>query len=935
MKNIILIISLLFYSFSVVNAQKYVFFKSPWKGDVTVAKESKGGLNMPTITVPERCWHMDASLQDISIYKDVQLNDANKTIWCSFLALKEKGNSHLGLSFEKDNDKKILVEAGVSQTPQLIVVRIDYSEKTDRAYIFYSPTAAAVPDLENAVSVLSGDFDFNRIRILAEKGSKGMVSDVFIGTNYHDVVRPNKLQVVEKEGQSQTVLSWKKEKQALWVQTSGGTLFLQPYDIGSVHVMFGSELEIENNKSFAVTQQPDIAEFDVEDTRREIILRSSCLSVTVNKKAGYISLLDKSGKLLLKEWPEKARMNVHGDSVNAYCRFQLQDEEALYGLGQFRDNLMNLRNAKRELVQFNTQAAVPVIYSTGKWGLFWDNPSRTIYADNNAGMSFVSDYGRIVNYYLFVGDGMDKLVAAYRSLTGVAPMLPAWALGYHQSRNRYATQKEVMEVAKRMKEENIPASTIFIDYHYWGKYGTGSHKFDETIFPDVPAMVDSLHNMYDLKVVLTMWPSFKPGIPNYNEMSERGYILEGARAIDGYIYDTFNPGAAKMYWDKVVPLVDLNIDGWFLDGPEPDHIASFLPLRTYAGEARRVRNIYPLVHASHFYDGITKARPNLRPYMLTRCAWASQQKWGTAVWSGDIPTTFEELQKQVAAGLNFTATGIPYWTTDIGGYSGGDPSKKDYQELFIRWFQYGTFCPIFRAHGRRYPGDTKAPNELWAYGPEVQRICTDFIKLRYRLLPYIYTLSDRVTREHYTPMRLLAFDFPQDEKVLDCKDQFMYGPALLVCPILEAGATSRSVYLPEGHTWFDFWTGKKYQGGITVMAEAPLSTMPLFVKAGSIIPYYMFVEKNINTDIPLEIHVFTGEDAIFNLYEDDGETIEYKEGKYNVIPFKWNDCTKELVIGKKLGTYTTEDREICVKLNGKNVATRVRYTGEEIKLVLK
>lgn len=554
MKNIILIISLLFYSFSVVNAQKYVFFKSPWKGDVTVAKESKGGLNMPTITVPERCWHMDASLQDISIYKDVQLNDANKTIWCSFLALKEKGNSHLGLSFEKDNDKKILVEAGVSQTPQLIVVRIDYSEKTDRAYIFYSPTAAAVPDLENAVSVLSGDFDFNRIRILAEKGSKGMVSDVFIGTNYHDVVRPNKLQVVEKEGQSQTVLSWKKEKQALWVQTSGGTLFLQPYDIGSVHVMFGSELEIENNKSFAVTQQPDIAEFDVEDTRREIILRSSCLSVTVNKKAGYISLLDKSGKLLLKEWPEKARMNVHGDSVNAYCRFQLQDEEALYGLGQFRDNLMNLRNAKRELVQFNTQAAVPVIYSTGKWGLFWDNPSRTIYADNNAGMSFVSDYGRIVNYYLFVGDGMDKLVAAYRSLTGVAPMLPAWALGYHQSRNRYATQKEVMEVAKRMKEENIPASTIFIDYHYWGKYGTGSHKFDETIFPDVPAMVDSLHNMYDLKVVLTMWPSFKPGIPNYNEMSERGYILEGARAIDGYIYDTFNPGAAKMYWDKVVPL---------------------------------------------------------------------------------------------------------------------------------------------------------------------------------------------------------------------------------------------------------------------------------------------------------------------------------------------------------------------------------------------
>lgn len=215
-------------------------------------------------------------------------------------------------------------------------------------------------------------------------------------------------------------------------------------------------------------------------------------------------------------------MNVCGDSVNAYCKFQLRDEEALYGLGQFRDNLMNLRNAQRELVQFNTQAAVPVIYSTGCWGIFWDNPSRTVYTDDSTGMSLVSDYGKIVNYYLFVGDKIDDLVGSYRSLTGVAPMLPDWALGYHQSRNRYATQKEVMDVVKRMKKEDIPASTIFIDYHYWGKYGTGSHRFDEALFPDVPSMLDSLHNVYDIKVVLTMWPSFKPGIPNYNEMSQKG-----------------------------------------------------------------------------------------------------------------------------------------------------------------------------------------------------------------------------------------------------------------------------------------------------------------------------------------------------------------------------------------------------------------------------
>ena len=218
-------------------------------------------------------------------------------------------------------------------------------------------------------------------------------------------------------------------------------------------------------------------------------------------------------------------------------------------------------------------------------------------------MSLTSDFGKIVNYYLFVGDRMDDLVAAYRSLTGVAPMLPDWALGYHQSRNRYATQKEVMDVAKRMKEEDIPASTIFVDYHYWGKYGTGSHKFDETLFPDIPSMLDSLHNIYGMKAVLTVWPSFKPGIPNYNEMSQKGYILEGAKALDGYIYDAFNPNAAKMYWDKVSPLVNLNIDGWFLDGPEPDQVASFLPLNTYVGPVQKVRNVYPLVHVNRLNAG--------------------------------------------------------------------------------------------------------------------------------------------------------------------------------------------------------------------------------------------------------------------------------------------------------------------------------------------
>lgn len=248
-----------------------------------------------------------------------------------------------------------------------------------------------------------------------------------------------------------------------------------------------------------------------------------------------------------------------------------------------------------------------------------------------------------MGYYLFVAPTMDGLVGAYRSLTGAAPMLPDWALGFHQSRNRYSSQKEVMEVAERMKKEGIPLSTLFIDYHYWGKYGTGSHRFDEAQFPDAADMIRRLHDDYDIRLVMTMWPCFKPGTPNYEDLAANHFILEGAKAIDGYIYDAFNPAAAAAYWEKALPLVNMGVDGWFLDGPEPDHVESFLPTTTFAGSARRVRNIYPLVHSTNFFNGIRKTFPNTRPYFLTRCAWAAQQRLGTAVWSGDIPATFDEL----------------------------------------------------------------------------------------------------------------------------------------------------------------------------------------------------------------------------------------------------------------------------------------------------
>ena len=734
------------------------------------------------------------------------------------------------------------------------------------------------------------------------------------------------------KGEKQTIQSWKQQNNTIWIETTGGTIRLQPYASGSLHVQYGDRHKIDSSTSFAITEAPQATSFDIKEDGNKLIITTERFKAEIDKPDGYLSFYDRSGNLLTKEFPGEARYSLTGDSVKAFCKFQLTDKEALYGLGQFRDGKLNLRNTSRELIQFNTQAAVPVLYSTNGWGIFWDNPSRTTYTDNKEGMSFSSDYGDIVDYHLFSGNTLDELIASYRSLTGASPMIADWALGFHQSRNKYATQQEVMETAQKMKQQNIPMSSLFIDYYYWEKYGTGSHRFDETLFSDVKTMLDSLHSVYGTKVVLTIWPTFQPGIPNYEELAGKGLILEGVKALDGFIYDAFHPEAAKTYWKQVLPLVNQGIDGWFLDGPEPDQPASFLPSTTYCGPAGKVRNLYPLVHATTFYNGLLEARPNKRPYILTRCAWASQQKIGTAIWSGDIPVTFEELQLQVAAGLNFTATGIPYWTTDIGGYSGGNPADEAYREIFTRWFQYGTFCPIFRSHGRRFPGDRRAPNELWAYGSEVQRICTDFINLRYALYPYIYSLTGDVTQKHYTPMRLLAFDFPGDDKTLDCKDQFMYGPSFLVCPVLEAGISKRNVYLPEGTQWIDYWTGATYTGDSIIEASAPTERIPLFVRAGAIIPYYSSVQKHITTHVPLEIHIYTGADGYFELYEDDGETLDYEKGIYSRIPFSWNEKEKVLTIGNKQGEFGETEREFSIICNNKGEKTKkkITYKGEEV-----
>jgi predicted alpha-1,2-mannosidase len=696
----------------------------------------------------------------------------------------------------------------------------------------------------------------------------------------------------------QYVNSWEKKDGELVIETVEGILHLRPYDFGALHYKLIPP-EQNDKESYAVINEFPAIDFKIEEDDSDLALITGKYRFVLHKSTGNFSFYNSENKLLLKDAVNK-REAIKAGSIVPHNLFKITSEEALYGLGQFRDNALNLRGKKRELIQFNTQAAVPVIYSTAGWGLFWDNPSRTVFEDSKNGMSFTSDFGNKLDFYLFAGSTIDSLIASYRRLTGEVPMIPYWSLGYHQSRNKYATQEEILNIAQRMDKEKIQMSSIFIDYFYWQKYGTGSHRFDEALFPNPQSMLKTLQEKYQTKAVITIWPAFKKGTEHYEEFESKGMLLDGAKALDGIIYDVFNPEARNLYWKQILPLVKTGLGGWFLDGPEPDQIASFLPANTFAGPAVTVRNLYPLLHAENFYNNLITLYPNERPYLLTRCAWAAQQRTGAAIWSGDIPTTFDELRKQITAGLNFVSTGIPYWTTDIGGYQGGDPESEEYRELFTRWFEYGTFCPIFRCHGRRYPGDTKAPNELWAYGEEVQEICTGYINLRYLLMPYIYTLTADVTHKNYTPMRLLAFDFPEDENVRDCKDQFMYGPAFLVCPVLEAGSTSREVYLPAGG-WFDFHSRRFYKGGQTITADAPLSKMPLYVKAGSIIPQYADSSKTNKIGNSLKIYIYRGADGAFDLYEDDGSSFDYKKGKFHYIPFVWNDAKKELEIGAVQG----------------------------------
>lgn len=895
------------------------------------------------------------------------VGSSGSTIWLSFSMFKEEGKGKFGLCLsENANDrlyigsteKEFIAATGqelkgvLSNTTHRIFLRIDFHEKEDIAYVFADPGESSIPDIEGAHATLRGNFKFNEIVIGGRTANiTGTIGPIRIASRFQDVLieANTTTQALNMISGDYKILSWKKEANTLRIQTNNRILQLTPFLKNVFRVQFGDQKALDSVKNYAVAIEPGKIPFEVQDHDDALYLKTKDYTLEILKLNSRMRLLSVSGEVLIAEKDPVIREAYEETGTRGPASvFQISQDESLYGLGQYRDGNMNLRGKRRELAHVNTQVALPMVFSTRGWGLFWDNPTRTVFKDSRDGMEFSSDLGESLSYYLFVGSSLDELIGNYRQLTGEVPMLPNWAFGYHQSRNKYATREELLEVAKKMRKEQIPFSSIFIDYYYWGKYGTGSHRFDEAQFPEMPSMIKSLHTTYNTRVVATVWPSFRPGSPNYDEMSRNGFLLDGVKALDGFVYDPFNPKAAALYRDQVKKqLLPTGIDGWFLDGPEPDNIASFLKSVTYLGPAASVRNLYPLFHSRNFLAGLKEEYPLKRPYIITRSAWASQQKYGTVVWSGDIESSFEELKKQIPAGLNFSASGFPYWTTDIGGYSGGNPVDPSYQEVYVRWWQYGTFCPIFRSHGRRFPGNTKGSNELWAFGPQVQHICTSYDELRYRLLPYIYSLSAKVTFEDYTPMRLLAFDFPNDLTVRNLKDEFMYGPAFLVCPVTESGAIQRKVYLPQGTDWIDFWTGKKIKGGQSVLAQSPLEQMPLYVRSGSIVPLGPLVQyTGQNSGAPLILRIYPGADGKFEIYEDDGLTTDYEKGKHSSISVSWDDRSRKLTISKRKGDFIGMSRLLKIKvvfvqeqkgigMNFDNLGISVNYKGESVVVRVK
>jgi alpha-D-xyloside xylohydrolase len=721
----------------------------------------------------------------------------------------------------------------------------------------------------------------------------------------------------------------------LQIETATGVLTLEPWSDTIIHVRFASDPTWSNPYNTWVIGKPIHVTWSFQDEADGWEMRTVALRARVRKRDGALTFLDKNGTVLLREGGADARHIVAGGSGPVVQAFGT--ETALYGLGQHQNGMLDYSGSTVHLQQANRDVAVPMMVSPRGFGVLWNNASVT---DVDVGQSAAaaplvirSESGGGIDYDFIYGPELDQVVAGYRQLTGDAPLMPRWMWGLWQSRERYASQAELLDVGARYRTLGAPLDVVVQDWQYWRPGQWGSHEFDPARYPDPKAMVNTLHAEH-LHAAISVWARFDLATATLAELDKAGAVFPKVYpnvypAGEGRWYDPYSSAGRAIYWSQISRnLGSLGWDAWWLDASEAELGGRWGEMRdvsTAGGPGRDVYNAYPLMHTTAVYEGARRDMGGRRPVILTRSAFAGQQRNAAITWSGDTRGDWETFRRQIPAALNFSLSGIPYWSADIGGFFGGDPQSAAYSELFTRWYEFAVFNPMFRVHG------TGSGKELWAFPPDIQKILLSYDQLRYRLLPYNYSASWDVTHNRGTFMRALAMDFRQDEHALQVTDEYMFGRALLVSPVVQAGATARSVYLPAGTDWYDFWTGARHAGGEVISVEANLARIPLHVRAGSVLPLgpvKHYADEPSNE--PLEIRVYPGRDGVFELYDDEGDGFGYEQGRYTTVRFTWRDERRVLEIGSRQGDKSKVGVEQSLRITcGLGAqSTLVRYSGK-------
>lgn len=729
-----------------------------------------------------------------------------------------------------------------------------------------------------------------------------------------------------------------------------------------IEVKYTSLASLDPKNSLVVNNEwKTLATFNVSEKSGEVIILTSRLKIKVNKSTNAIRYTDLNDAVILAEGENAGKQVVAAtvagiNTYNCSTLFNSPTDEALYGLGCHpEDSLsMNYKGRNQDLAIKYMTGAIPVLLSTKGYGLLWDNYAASNFYGGEAANTkykYVSESGTMVDYYFFYGPDFDKIISLYRDATGKAPMFPKWSFGLFQSQDRYKSQAEVLSVKDSYRNNHIPVDCIVQDWYYWEPDVIGSHVMYPSRYPNPKVLVDELHKA-NVHGMISIWPVFAKGTRNFDELSKAGGMTDitwnnvVTFTYDNY-YDAHSAKARDMYWKQAKDSLigRYGWDAWWVDQCEPDN-GTLLDARRQTnfalGRGIDYFNTYSLMHTDGLYKNWRADISGKRAFFLVRQAFAGQQRNSATLWSSDITCTFHSFKDQVPQGINACASGIPYWTSDIGGYhfhwSAPDWTTPANKELFTRWFQFGAFCPVFRIHGK---GERAIYSNNW--DANMKAILLNFDNLRYRLMPYIYSLSWKVTNEGYTMMRALAYDFRTDEAIRNIPDQYMFGPAFLVNPVTEqlysASAEkdkTRKVYLPKS-AWYDFWTGKTIKGGQTIDAAAPIEIMPLYVKAGSIVPMGPYLQYATEKPAdPIELRIYPGADGQFTIYEDENDNFNYEKGQFSTIQFNWNDAQRILTVSDRKGNFAgmLKERSFTIVLVSDNHGNGIEICSKPDKTVV-